>query len=90
MSNTLGNNVTLWLSPPMKIVIIMNPIKTILAYSAMKSNANLIEPYSKLNPETNSDSASAKSNGLRLVSAKELINHITPNGGISHNSQTKH
>lgn len=56
-------------------------IKIILAYSAIKINANIILPYSILNPETNSDSPSAKSNGVRFVSATHEINH-TPIIGI--------
>jgi len=51
-------------------------IKIILAYSAMKINANITLPYSILNPETNSDSPSAKSKGVRLVSAIQEINQI--------------
>lgn len=49
-------------------------INKILAYSAKKINANPPLEYSTLNPDTNSDSPSAKSNGVRLVSAKEEIN----------------
>lgn len=56
-------------------------IKKILAYSAMKISANPTEPYSILNPETNSDSPSAKSKGVRLVSAIEVINQIKNKGG---------
>jgi len=52
----------------------------ILAYSAMKIKANIPLLYSTLNPDTNSDSPSAKSNGVRLVSAKLVINHINANG----------
>jgi len=48
----------------------------ILAYSAMKINANPNLPYSILNPETSSDSPSAKSNGVRFVSATHEINQI--------------
>ena len=51
-------------------------ITKILAYSAMKMRANLPALYSTLNPETNSDSPSGRSNGVRLVSAKSVINHI--------------
>jgi len=51
-------------------------MKIILAYSAIKIKANPKLPYSMLNPETSSDSPSAKSNGVRLVSAKHEINHI--------------
>jgi len=48
----------------------------ILEYSAKKINANQPPIYSTLNPETNSDSPSAKSKGLRLTSARHLVNHI--------------
>lgn len=54
----------------------INPIKKILAYSAIKIKANPNLPYSILNPDTNSDSPSAKSKGVRLVSAKQEINQI--------------
>ena len=47
-----------------------------LAYSAIKINANITLPYSILKPETNSDSPSAKSKGVRLVSAIQEINQI--------------
>jgi hypothetical protein len=47
----------------------------ILAYSAIKIKANVDLLYSVLNPDTNSDSPSARSNGVRLVSAKFVINH---------------
>lgn len=50
-------------------------MKIILAYSAKNNNANNPPPYSILNPDTNSDSPSAKSKGARLVSANELENH---------------
>lgn len=44
-------------------------IKIILEYSAKKMKANPAPLYSTLNPETNSDSPSEKSNGDRFVSA---------------------
>lgn len=47
-----------------------------LMYSARKINANHPPIYSTLNPDTSSDSPSAKSNGLRLVSAKQVIIQI--------------
>lgn len=46
----------------------------ILEYSAKKINANQPPIYSTLNPDTNSDSPSAKSKGLRFTSAKHLEN----------------
>jgi len=53
-----------------------------LQYSAMKISANLPPPYSTLNPETSSDSPSAKSNGARFVSAKRVINQAINKGGM--------
>ena len=53
-----------------------------LAYSARKINANLPPLYSILNPETNSDSPSAKSKGARLTSATQVASHINLNTGI--------
>jgi hypothetical protein len=51
-----------------------------LPYSDRKIIANLPLPYSVLNPDTNSDSPSAKSKGARLVSATnkqiQQKNHI--------------
>jgi len=50
-------------------------------YSAIKIRANIDLLYSVLNPDTSSDSPSAKSNGVRLVSAKFVINHKIEMGG---------
>jgi hypothetical protein len=55
-------------------------IKIIEPYSARKNKANPILAYSTLNPDTSSDSASGRSNGARLVSAKIEINHIKNKG----------
>jgi hypothetical protein len=51
-----------------------------LVYSAIKINAKVPLLYSVLNPDTNSDSPSAKSNGVRLVSARVDVNQIKANG----------
>lgn len=63
-----------------KITLVNKLITRILAYSAMKIRANSPLLYSTLKPDTNSDSPSAKSNGVRLVSAKFVINHSTTKG----------
>ena len=52
----------------------------ILAYSAIKIKANPPAPYSILNPDTNSDSPSAKSKGDRLVSATQQITQVVTKG----------
>lgn len=65
-------------------VILMNKI---FVYSAIKINANRPLPYSVLNPETSSDSPSAKSNGVRFVSANVVVNHIINIGKIINSNQ---
>ena len=44
-------------------------------YSDKKQKAKQAPEYSVLKPDTNSDSASAKSKGARCVSAKVQITH---------------
>jgi len=72
-------------SPNFPIVItdINRLIAKILVYSAMKINANEPLLYSTLKPDTSSDSPSAKSKGVRLVSAKLVMNHIKAANGIN-------
>lgn len=52
----------------------------ILEYSARKNRAKGPPAYSILNPETNSDSPSVRSNGARLVSARVEMYHIRARG----------
>lgn len=59
-------------------IILMAKIE---AYSAIKINAKGPALYSVLNPETNSDSPSAKSKGVRLVSAWIVISQNNANKG---------
>jgi len=56
--------------PPKKNNTIKEHISKILVYSARKNNTNPTAEYSTLYPATNSDSASGRSKGTRLVSAK--------------------
>lgn len=51
-----------------------------MAYSAIKIIAKPLLIYSTLKPETNSDSPSVKSKGVRLVSAKQEENQIRNKG----------
>jgi len=57
-------------------------MKIILRYSAIKIKAKGVPLYSTFNPETISDSPSAKSKGLRLVSARQVINQTQRTGKI--------
>jgi hypothetical protein len=63
-----------------RIVDVTILINRMFMYSAMKINANALLLYSVLNPDTSSDSPSAKSNGVRLVSARAEMNHMIANG----------
>jgi len=65
-----------------KRVVVKRDIKRIIIYSAIKIRAKFPALYSTLKPETSSDSPSAKSNGVRFVSAKVEINHMRARGGI--------
>lgn len=59
----------------------------IFEYSARKNMANIPLAYSTLKPDTNSDSPSVRSNGVRFVSASVDTNHIMARGqdiNISH------
>lgn len=62
--------------PPKNRREVKRDIRMIWPYSARKNKAKVIAEYSTLNPETNSDSPSAKSNGGLLVSAKAETKNI--------------
>jgi len=65
---------------PVKKIAVSKLIIKIFAYSAIKIIANKPLLYSILNPETSSDSPSAKSNGVRFVSARLVMYHIRHRG----------
>lgn len=62
-------------------------INKILAYSAKKIKAKPPLLYSTLKPDTNSDSPSAKSKGVRLVSAKQDANQLKARGNVINKNQ---
>lgn len=65
---------------PVKNTVDRSLIIKIFVYSAIKMNANKLLLYSVLNPDTSSDSPSAKSNGVRLVSARFVMNQMINKG----------
>ena len=69
---------------PMNMIADKSLINKMFMYSAMKIRANKPALYSTLNPDTSSDSPSAKSNGVRFVSARLVINHIINNDIFAH------
>ena len=66
--------------PPKNNILVKIHITTILAYSAKKKNTKITAACSVINPLTNSDSASAKSNGARFVSAIAPMKNIKKTG----------
>src|ERR1041384_4782406 len=70
--------------PPKNIVVASIETVNMLTYSAIKNSANFKALYSVWKPATSSVSASGRSKGTRLVSAKaEIRNTIKPkNCGI--------
>lgn len=76
----MTSDITFTLLSIKKRVAVIIPIAIIFMYSARKIRTNVPELYSVLNPDTNSDSPSAKSNGVRFVSAKVEINHVIRRG----------
>lgn len=67
---------------PVNMIVVIRLMSRMFVYSAIKIRANILLLYSVLNPETNSDSPSAKSNGVRFVSARFVVNQIIIIGGI--------
>lgn len=74
--------------PPRNRMAVNVDINTILQYSAKKKNTKIIPLCSVKNPLTNSLSASGRSNGVRLVSAKAEIKNIINNGSNGTTNQT--
>jgi len=56
---------------PKKKHTLKNLIKIIIPYSQIKIKEKTPPPYSTLNPDTNSDSPSEKSKGVRFLSDKQ-------------------
>jgi len=68
------------LVPPIKNIAVIKLRNKIVPYSLIKMRANRPPPYSMLNPETISDSPSAMSKGVRLVSAMHRRSQLKSRG----------
>jgi len=78
--------------PPLaeqKIAAENSHMTRIFIYSVMKIKAKFPPPYSTLNPDTSSDSPSAKSKGVRCVSAKIVTNQQENKEGTNKPDQEK-
>src|SRR5689334_15794387 len=69
--------------PPQNRIALSAHIRMTLAYSPSQKSAKLIDEYSVWCPATSSLSASTRSNGVRNVSAIELIRNTTDIGNSS-------
>src|ERR1700733_1650359 len=63
--------------PPRNRIVASAHIVVIATYSPSMNKRYGVEPYSTMKPATNSDSASTRSNGGRLVSASAETKKIT-------------
>src|SRR5271154_3964388 len=63
--------------PPRNRIVVMAHMVVTATYSPSMNIMYGVEPYSTMKPATNSDSASTKSNGGRLVSASAETKKIT-------------
>lgn len=84
---TVNNDGELWVPGFRNIMVDRVFIMRMFVYSARNSRANGPAENSTLNPETNSDSPSVRSNGDRLVSANVDVNHIIARG---HEGRSSH
>src|SRR6185369_5047352 len=75
--------------PPRKSVVVRAQTVTILAYSAMKNMAYFMLEYSVQNPDTNSVSASGRSKGTRLISARVHMKKRKAANGCLNKYQSK-
>lgn len=69
---------------PINSKVVRNLRNIIIPYSLIKTKANKPPPYSTLNPDTSSDSPSARSKGVRLASAMQSKSHTKNNGAQMH------
>src|SRR5262245_44789214 len=74
--------------PPKKSVVATAEITIMFAYSARKKRAKRMPLYSVWNPPVSSCSASGRSNGARLVSARPPMKKMTNATGWTNAYQT--
>src|SRR5204863_9613099 len=63
--------------PPRNRIVAIAHMVRMAMYSPRKKSRNGVDEYSTANPATSSDSASTRSNGGRLVSAKAEMKKMT-------------
>src|SRR6266508_5460253 len=73
--------------PPRNRIVAMAHMVVIATYSPSMNMTYGVELYSTMNPATNSDSASTRSNGGRLVSARAETRNTTNIGNSGSQNQ---
>lgn len=73
--------------PPRNSREVKNLKSKIIPYSLIKIKANRPAPYSTLNPDTSSDSPSARSKGVRLDSAIQRVIQVRNKGRLNRANQ---
>src|SRR6266850_3769694 len=84
-----GGSATGGSQPPRNRIVAIAHIVVIATYSPSMNNRYGVEPYSTMNPATSSDSASTRSKGGRLVSAKADTKNTTNIGNSGSQYQLK-
>src|SRR5882757_3630114 len=89
VNGAIGNSGS---QPPMNRIAVIAHIVAIATYSPSMNIMYGVEPYSTMKPATNSDSASTRSNGGRLVSASAEMKNTTNigNSGSQYQPNTPH
>src|SRR5438477_10899903 len=82
-----GGNATGGSQPPKNRIVAIAHIVVIATYSPSMNNRYGVEPYSTMKPATSSDSASTRSNGVRLVSASAEMKKMTNIGNSGSQNQ---
>src|SRR6202047_1950074 len=75
-----GGSATGGSQPPKNRMVAIAHIVVMATYSPSMNNRYGVEPYSTMKPATSSDSASTRSNGGRLVSARAEMKNTTSIG----------
>src|SRR6185312_7174584 len=75
--------------PPRKRIVVIAHIRMIDTYSPSMNIMYGVEPYSTMNPATSSDSASGRSNGVRLVSASAEMKNTMNIGNSGNQNQLR-
>src|SRR5213080_325533 len=80
----IGNGAS---QPPRNRIVLMAHMAAMATYSPSMNIMYGVEPYSTMKPATSSDSASTRSNGVRLVSASAEMKKMTNIGNSGSQNQ---